>query len=104
MRIHRNQSRLSFRKRRRSSGCLPLAVFLGLLVAILGSSWNWLGQWLNAAVSRQSGADLMAAARQAFDDGDLDRAIELSRQTLAAQPENADAVVLLTRALIYRSY
>ena len=105
MRIQRNQSRLSFRhKRRRTSGCLPLAILLGLLVGIAGMSWNWIGQWFTAAVSRQSGDDLMAAARQAFDEGDLDKAVELSQQALAIDPDSADAVVLLARALVYRSY
>jgi len=104
MRIHRNQSRLTFRRRRRTSGCLPLVILLGLLAGVTGISWNWIGQWLSAAVSRQSGDDLMAAARQAFDDGNLDKAIELSRQALAAQPDHAEAVVLLARALVYRSY
>jgi tetratricopeptide (TPR) repeat protein len=104
MRIQRNQSRLSFRKRRHSSGCLPLVILLGLLAGITSISWNWIGQWLSAAVSRQSGDDLIVAARQAFDEGDLDKAIELSRQALAAQPDHAEAVVLLARALVYRSY
>jgi tetratricopeptide (TPR) repeat protein len=104
MRIQRTQSRLSFRKRRRASGCLPLVILLGLLAGVTSISWNWIGQWLSAAVSRQFGDDLMAAARQAFDDGDLDKAIELSRQALAAQPDHAEAVVLLARALVYRSY
>jgi tetratricopeptide (TPR) repeat protein len=81
-----------------------LVILLGLLAGVTSISWNWIGQWLGAAVSRQSGDDLMAAARQAFDDGDLDKAIELSRQVLAAQPTHAEAVVLLARALVFRSY
>jgi tetratricopeptide (TPR) repeat protein len=81
-----------------------LAVFLGLLVGVAGLSLNWLGQRLNVALSRQAGGDLLTAARQAFDDGDLDTAIELSRQVLAGQPGDAGAVELLARALVYRSY
>ena len=104
MRIQRNQSRLTFRKRRRSSGCLPLAVFLGLLVGAASLSLNWLGQWLNFAAPSQSDAGLMQAAQTAFDQGDLDTAIELARQALTVQPDQTEAVVLLARALIYRSY
>jgi tetratricopeptide (TPR) repeat protein len=81
-----------------------LVILLGLLAGITSISWNWIGQWLSAAVSRQSGDDIMSAARQSFDEGDLDQAIELSHQALAAHPDHAEAVVLLARALVYRSY
>jgi tetratricopeptide (TPR) repeat protein len=67
-------------------------------------SLNWLGQWLNFAAPGQSDARLMQAAQSAFDQGDLDTAIELARQALTVQPDQTDAVVLLARALIYRSY
>lgn len=103
MRIQRNRSRLTFRKRQRRSGCLSLAMLLGLLVSAAALSWNWLGSRLSSALSRQSPATLQGA-QDAFARGDLDAAIAEAREYLAVQPQDPDAVALLARALIYRSY
>lgn len=102
MRIRRDRSRLTFRKRRRS-GCLSLAIFVGIIFSGVALSWNWIGQRLQAASAR---GDLpgLQDAQNAFDQGDLKNAIELARALLSANPQNIDALNLLVRALIYRSY
>ncbi len=105
MRVQRYHSRLTFRKqRRRRSGCLSLAVLSGLLVSIVAVSWNWIIQPRSASPAQESSEGLLAAAALAFERGDLDGAIDLSRQLLATYPDHADALALLVRALIYRSY
>jgi len=105
MRIERNHSRLSFRKqRRRRSGCLSLAVLVGLVVGAVAVSWSWIGQRLLATAAQPSGESLLAEANAAFSRGDLDAAISLAREVLEATPNQPDAVALLARALVYRSY
>jgi tetratricopeptide (TPR) repeat protein len=105
MRIQRNQSRLSFRKqRRRRSGCLSLAVLIGLLVGAVTLSWNWIGQRLHINAAQQSSEGLLADANAAFSRGELDNAISIARQVLEVKPGQPDAVALLVRALVYRSY
>jgi tetratricopeptide (TPR) repeat protein len=105
MRIQRNQSRLSFRKqRRRRSGCLSLAVLIGLLVGAVMLSWNWIGQRLHINAAQQSSEGMLADADAAFSRGDLNNAINIARQVLESKPNQPDAVALLVRALVYRSY
>jgi tetratricopeptide (TPR) repeat protein len=106
MQIRRNHSRLSFRKqRRRRTGCLSLAVLLGLVVGVVALSWNWLGQRLQHAASPQeSSENRLAEANAAFSRGDLDAAISLAREVLETTPNQPEAVALLARALVYRSY
>lgn len=106
MRIERHPSRLNFRsRRRRPSGCLSLAVLIGLVAGIVTMSWNWFSQRLNVAAPRSTGANVdLNPAQAAFDRGDLDSAVNLAQQVLDAQPDNTAALTLLTRALIYRSY
>lgn len=105
MRIDRSYSRLSFRKqRRRRSGCMPMTVLLGVLVSMVVMSWNWIGQQFSTVSSQRPENDLMAAAMGAFERGDLDTTIDLTRELLARKPDRSDALVLLARALIYRSY
>src|SRR5690349_7523602 len=105
MRIQRNQSRLSFRKqRRRRSGCLSLAVLIGLLVGAVTLSWNWIGQRLHINAAQQSSEGQLADANAAFSRGDLNNAINIARQVLESKPNQPDAVALLVRALVYRSY
>ncbi|MEM6281476.1 MAG: tetratricopeptide repeat protein [Chloroflexota bacterium] len=49
-------------------------------------------------------ADAGQAAARAFEQGDLDTAIERARAALEADPQNTAAVLTLARALVYRSY
>ncbi|MBZ0302753.1 MAG: tetratricopeptide repeat protein [Anaerolineae bacterium] len=80
---------------------LLLGVLLGGLLTL---SWNWIGQWFNAGAPTNETLADMKTAEAAFNQGDLDRAVEVARQMLAVEPENPSALVLLVRALIYRSY
>ncbi len=104
MRIHRQSSRLTFRKRRRRSGCLSFTVLLGLLTGIITLSWNWFGQRFNPSASSQPIGVNARGVLEAFDRGDLDSTVELAQQILAVDPNNVDALTLLVRALVYRSY
>ncbi len=109
MRIQRYHTRLSFRsRRRRRSGCLPSVILLGILVGVGALSWNWLQGLMRMPVSiplaGSSINDRLAAALQAFDRGDLNGVVDITRQVLAEQPDRPEATVLLARALVYRSY
>lgn len=101
MRIHRSQSRLTFRRQRRRSGCVSLLLLLGIVVGTVAVTWSWLERRQQSANPPD---DLLAAAQNAFDRGDLDLAITFARQYLALHPAHPPAVRLLARALIYRSY
>ncbi|MBC8098808.1 MAG: tetratricopeptide repeat protein, partial [Armatimonadetes bacterium] len=46
----------------------------------------------------------LSAARQAFERGDLDTAIDVAQPLYAANPNRIDVLLVLVRALIYRSY
>jgi tetratricopeptide (TPR) repeat protein len=77
---------------------------LGLLVGVGGLSWSWIESRLNFAAPVPSDGSLMAGANAAFTRGDLDSAINLARQALESNPRSREAVVMLARALVYRSY
>jgi tetratricopeptide (TPR) repeat protein len=104
MRIERHTSRLTFRSRRRA-GCFSPTLLLGLFLGgLLAMSWNLFGQWLPLGASITATPPNMRSAEAAFNRGDLNRAIDLAQQVLQSQPRDTGAWVLLTRALIYRSY
>lgn len=104
-RISRRRSNLSFQTRRRRtfSGCLSLAMLISILVTLLLTSWQWLGVRLNIVPTPQPNGELRMA-QQAFDAGDLDTAVNIARQIWSSQPNNIDALYILIRGLIYRSY
>jgi tetratricopeptide (TPR) repeat protein len=103
MRINRNTALYSYRRsRRRGRGCLPFTLLSGLLIAALVLSWGWLTQRLTPSPTLNL-KDL-TAAQQFFHRGELDRAIAASRLIYESNPERSDALWLLVRALIYRSY
>jgi len=104
MQIHRDQSRLSFRRhrRRRSSG-LSIIVVLGVLVGTGVVSWNWIGQRLSFG-SAVVNDDLLGMAQTAFEQGKLDDAVRYAQQALSQDAKNSDALIVLARTLIYRSY
>ncbi len=101
MQIRRDRSRLTFRKRRRG-GFLPFALLLGVIFGVAAFSWDRIEQWLNAAPG-QPDVNLQAV-EQAFARGDLDATIDFARQLFDSNPEQAESLLWLTRALIYRSY
>jgi len=104
MHIHRDQSRLSFRRqrRRRSSG-LSMMVVLGILVGVVAVSWNWIGQRLTFG-SAPVKSDALGMAQAAFAKGNLDDAVRYAQQALDQDANNSDALMVLARTLIYRSY
>lgn len=103
MRIQRDPSRGIFRQRRRG-GYLPwlMTLFLLIVVAFFGrdrlSEWLW--SWLAPSVKIATLQD----AYTAFQQGDLDRTINYARQLYESDSDNIETLILLARALIYRSY
>lgn len=104
MRIDRSSSRLTFRKQRRRPGCLSLPLLIGLVVGALLTSWLRLGQWMTFGTPVETPLVDLGPSLQAFNRGDLDTAITLAQQLLVSEPDNVGAVMVLARALIYRSY
>jgi tetratricopeptide (TPR) repeat protein len=100
MRINRQNSSLSFRQAPRRSGCLSFYVLIALMLGITLISRDWIAQWL----TRPPDLPSLAGAQAAFSQGDLTSTISITRQLLDADTQNADALTLLIRALIYRSY
>ena len=103
MRIHRDQSRLSFRRQRRRSSGLSMMVVIGILVGIVVMSWNWIGERLSFG-SAPVKDDFLGMAQAAFAKGNLDDAIRYAQQALDQNAKNDDALTVLARTLIYRSY
>jgi len=104
MRLKRNQSRLSFRASHRNGGGFsPYWVVLALLaLAGFASRDMWLS-WLRGQANTQEEATLSEAQR-AFSQGDYTTAIAIAQARYGAQPTDTDALILLVRSLIYRSY
>jgi tetratricopeptide (TPR) repeat protein len=104
MRINRERSQLSFRQRRSRGGCLPLLASLALLflVAFFGRErfYAWLQSWLYPPPASASMEDALAAYQR----GDLERAIAYAQELHESNPSDMDALILLARALVYRSY
>ncbi|MBK8020544.1 MAG: tetratricopeptide repeat protein [Chloroflexi bacterium] len=104
MRLHRSRSNLSFRRQRRSMGCLSF-ILTSLLLAGAGAVvWSWVNRLSDRAIPGIAAGSEVAAAQAAFDQGDLSSAIARAQQALAANPEDLNALYILTRAFIYRSY
>ncbi len=101
MRIQRTRSSRMFR-RRRSLGCGPMTLVFGMLVGVLVVSLGWIGQRLQHQAPGPHGS--LEAAQAAFAAGALDRTIDLATNVLEREPDRADALTLLVRALVYRSY
>ena len=103
MRINRYRTGPVRQSSRRRSGCLSLVILFGVLIGLVLSTWGRLGELFSVAETNQTESGLRAAQR-AFDRGDLDTAVDLARQTWRDEPDNTAALILLVRALIYRSY
>lgn len=104
MRINRERSRLSFRQRKSRGGCLPLlaSLFFIFIATYFGRERinAWWQSWLYPAPAYASLADAEAAYLR----GDLERAVVYSQEIYEHDPRNWDALELLVRSLIYRSY
>ncbi len=104
MRIQRNRSRLSFRTRHKSRiGCTPFSVLLIAMVCAGFASWRWIEARLGGTVSISPQTTLNDAQR-AFDRGDLDSTIAIAKNIWQVNPSQVEALILLVRALVYRSY
>src|SRR5687768_15421040 len=104
MRIRREYSGSAYRRRSGFGGCLPLLMVLGLLAGtgILARDWirQWTLRWFEGTPQNVTLRD----TELAFANGDLERTIEYASQLLENEPQNHEALVLLGRALVYRSY
>jgi len=79
-----------------------MSIIFIFVVAFLGRERfaEWLWRWIAPPVERATLQD----ARMAFQQAELERSIQYARQLYENDPDNIDALVLLARSLIYRSY
>jgi tetratricopeptide (TPR) repeat protein len=103
MRINREQSQLSFRRRTNRSGCLSFWVVLVVLVGIALVTRPWWQNWVNINEDARA-LPTMADAQRSFRQGDLNSTIEMTSALYTAKPNDYGALAWLVRALIYRSY
>ena len=103
MHIHRDHSRLSFRRHRRRSSGLSMMVIVGVLVGIGAVSWNWIGQRLTFG-SAPVKDNFLGLAQAAFANGNLNDAVRYAQQAFEQDTNNSDVLIVLARSLIYRSY
>src|SRR5688500_17236159 len=90
------------RRGRRRSGCTPLTLVTGALAGLLVIAFGWLAGIIMPPP--QPAVVDLESVRRAFDSGDLDTAVDAAEKALAASPGQPDAVLMLVRSLIYRSY
>src|SRR5690606_35271288 len=90
------------RRGRRRSGCTPLTLLTGALAGLLVIAFGWLAGLV--VPPPQPAMVGLESIRRAFDSGDLDAAVDAAEKALAASPGQSDAVLMLVRSLIYRSY
>lgn len=102
MRVERNPAGLIVHTRQRS-GCRAITLMSGVLFGVLIALLAWLGGILGVLSSQQVSHDL-GDAYKAFDRGDLDDAVNIAQHIWETYPDHTEALILLVRALIYRSY
>lgn len=102
MRIDRSRSRLTFRKRSPRAGCLPLFFVFACMTLVGWTARDWLVQWLGWQMTPATAT--IQQAQAAFAAGDLDTTISIAARLFDANPADSQALALLVRALIYRSY
>ncbi len=78
-------------------------MLLGIVCSASFLTWKWLEN-KGITFAPASADNRLSHALQAFQRGDLHTAVNLARQIHNQEPDNATALILLTRALIYRSY
>ena len=103
MKITRGSAKKLVRPLRRFSGCAPLLILVFVTTAVVVSGRHWIGQRLNPSRFPQVAANLMAA-QAAFENGNLEKAVEYATQVVERDGSDSAAYELLVRALIYRSY
>lgn len=103
MRVRRHSPSYRPRSRRGCAGFLSLFMTVGLFVGVLALTRDWWRDWF---LQRDPAPDQITLfdARLAYERGHLDKTIDYSRQLIARNPADLDALELLVRALIYRSY
>lgn len=80
-----------------------MTLFSGITFGVLIALLAWVGSLLGVLSSQAVSRDLNDAYG-AFDRGDLDKAVERAQEVWEAHPDHIEALTLLVRALIYRSY
>jgi tetratricopeptide (TPR) repeat protein len=103
MRIQRHQYHRLASRRRSQQGCLPFSFLLGLLTAGLLFSWGWISETFWPQETANVSRDL-SPAQTALEAGDLSRAIDAAQSVYTSDHRRLDALTLLVRLLIYRSY
>jgi tetratricopeptide (TPR) repeat protein len=103
MRIQRHPYHRVASRRRGNQGCLPFSFLLGLLTAGLLFSWGWISQTLWPDDGTNISQDL-SPAQAALNEGNLTRAIDVARAVYESDGSRLDALTLLIRLLVYRSY
>ena len=103
MKVTRHSTRPFTRQTTWFNGCAPLFVLVLVAGAVVISGRHWIEQRLNPARYPQNPASLPAAFA-AFENGELEKAVDYATQVLERDGPNAAAYELLVRALIYRSY
>lgn len=104
MRIQRGYSRGFFGQRRLGAGCLPLLMTCSFIFIVAFFGRERLGEWLWDWIAPSPEVATIQDAQTAFRQGDLERTVQYARQLYENDPDNHDALVLLARSLIYRSY
>jgi len=102
MRINRNRPQKLFGTSTSQNGCLATFLFLGILLGTGILVWDWLSDWLH--IQETDGAFLREQMTDALQDGDLDLVIANAQILLEQMPDDWDALAMLVRGLIYRSY
>lgn len=105
MRLNHDRNRMNFRRQSpRLSGCLSMTMVILMLVGVgwVGQDWirAWLYQWVQPTQLDYNLQD----GHNAFARGNLDRAIAAAQQQYQRNPDDVEALVLLARAMVYRSY
>lgn len=103
MRIDRRSTPplFSHRRSRQRGGCLPFFMLLAVLSGLMFASRDRLADWLLTLPQAIPDHGRLTAALAS---GDLDSAVRLARQRLEVYPDDGLSLILLVRALIYRSY
>jgi tetratricopeptide (TPR) repeat protein len=94
-----------YRSRRDGGGCVTWIIWLGIVSNIGLIIYTMSDErWPSPLALFGAGQASPTAALRAFEAGNLDEAIRLAQVALDTDPTNTDAAMLLTRALVYRSY